>query len=98
MRQRIASSISDDETPPPVEDFGLHHPVAYVELVVSILKRSNFTFWPDEGGLNNQSSQLIDDVLTWLALERRTRWEHEQGIDSEEMFDGYDEVQTETLE
>lgn len=73
----IADGIDTESEPPEITDFGFSYPVTHLARVVSILKRSNFCFWPDAGGFNDQCEYLIDDVLTWLAIERREEWEKE---------------------
>lgn len=47
-------------------------------LTVTVLKASNFTAWPDAGGVWDQDSFVIRDVLTYLALERRIEFEQRE--------------------
>lgn len=54
---------------------------------MAVLKRSNFTCWPRPGGFDSQDMDFVEDVMTWLALER---WEKETQkgksiFDSEDM-------------
>lgn len=51
-----------------------------MERAVDILERSNFQCWPEAGGWAVQDDLLVQDVLTWLALERRMEWEAENGF------------------
>lgn len=66
-----------------MHDFGFHHPFKMVEIVTIILKRSNFTCWPDSGGLLDQEMNWIEDVLTYLAVERYFDHDYEQ-VDEEQ--------------
>lgn len=54
-----------------------------MERTVEILKRSNFQCWPEGPGWANNDDLLVNDVLTWLALERRAEWEVEHGVDED---------------
>ncbi len=68
----------------------------YVALVVALLKRSNFTFWPEAGGFNDQDMDLVEDVMVYLALERRAEWDKEHGTDMVQDYDG--PIPTESFE
>jgi hypothetical protein len=54
--------------------------------VVSILKASNFTFWPEAGGLFDQDAFLIEDILLWLTLENRIKWEQKAESADDSLF------------
>lgn len=62
-----------------MDDFGFHFPFDYVADVAWVLSRSNFTFWPQPGGLDDQDWFLIRDVRTYFQLEQRLEWERKQG-------------------
>ena len=75
--------IADDDPalnlePDDVGDIGFHYPIDYVTRVCQILKLSHFSYWPRAGGLDEQDSFLIDDVMTWFRLANRLRWEYEE--------------------
>lgn len=83
MKQTLVELIAADDPnkePDVIDDFGFHHPVAYLERVCWVLEASSFSFWPKDGGLDNQDSFLIDDVMRWFTLHRRLRWEHKHGM------------------
>lgn len=44
-------------------------------MTVRILENSNWVCWPEGNGWANEDAFLINDVLTYLRLRRRTRWE-----------------------
>lgn len=74
---------TDDEEygPPLVPDFGFHYPLEFVETTVAILEASSWVCWPDGfGGWADQDAFLIDDVMLYLKLRRRAKWETEHGI------------------
>lgn len=74
----IASSLSKTKEPLEIpDDFGFHYPYVYVRRTADILKASNFVCWPQSGGWENQDSFLVDDVLTYLGIENRIKWENE---------------------
>jgi hypothetical protein len=65
-----------EEEPEDAEDFGFHYPLDYLTRVCWVLEASSFTYWPQGGGLDDQDSFLIADVMTWFKLMRRLRWEY----------------------
>lgn len=67
-----------DSEPPEIGDFGFYFPYETVLLTVTVLKASNFTAWPEAGGVWDQDSRIIRDVLTYLALERRIEFEQHE--------------------
>lgn len=82
VRQDIIEILAADDpkkTPEPdgMEDFGFHFPSGYLNQVCWVLEASHFTMWPHPGGLDDQDSALIADVITWFRLMRRLRWEYE---------------------
>jgi hypothetical protein len=74
--------LRHDSEPPEIGDFGFFYPYNTVLLTVTMLKASNFVCWPEAGGMWDQDSNLIRDVLTYLSLERRVEFEQKE-IDSE---------------
>lgn len=95
MRDLAELELHPDEIdqrlgPPRPEDFGFHHPLDYVETAVSLLRASQWRCWPDDGGWASQDQSLIDDVMTYLRVERRVRWEVEHGWTNIEQSQGMD--------
>jgi hypothetical protein len=73
IRRRSSRTVKTPDgeitIPPHPGDYGFHYPdIAYISMAAQILERSNFTAWPDAGGLNDQDEYLIQDILTWLAV------------------------------
>lgn len=56
---------------------------------MAFLRASSWTCWPEGGGWAEQDAFLVDDVLTYLQVERRAAWEIEHGdmMDSSGMDD-----------
>ena len=73
---------SDKKEPEAIGDFGFHYPLETLMLAISILKASNYAVWPESGGLLDQDAFMIQDILLWLAIERRLEWEGKPEIDS----------------
>lgn len=49
-----------------------------------------FNVLPDAGGWNDQDADWTDDVFTYLALERRIKWEREHAKEIEALMTGGD--------
>lgn len=79
MEQIAADDPKREVKPDEVDDFGFHYPTSYLSQVCWLLEASNFQVWPRTGGLDEQDANLIQDVMTWFRLQRRLRWEYEQG-------------------
>lgn len=60
---------------PENDDFGFHYPFSYVELIAEILERSNFSAWPEPGGVDDQDAFLLADMLRYLRLKESIRQE-----------------------
>lgn len=61
-------------------DFGYHYPKDFVEQSVTMLTESNWISWPYPGTWADQPAYLVDDILMCLKLQRRAKWEAENGI------------------
>lgn len=46
---------------------------------MTFLRVSGWTCWPERGGWAEQDAFLIEDVLIYLQVELRARWEAEHG-------------------
>lgn len=44
-------------------------------MAVTVLKASNYTCWPEAGGMLDQDSRMISDMLQFLSIERRVEYE-----------------------
>lgn len=78
-RQQAARD-GNDAAPPELDDFGFHHPYAFVEMAAQMLEVSNWVSWPESGGWTDQDSFLVRDVLTYFDLQARIEYEVEQGV------------------
>lgn len=72
----------DLQGPPDYSNFGFHHDQEYVVTTVHFLEASSWVCWPDSGGWASQDTYLVKDVMLYLRLRRRMRWEVKHGINS----------------
>jgi hypothetical protein len=73
LRNQAKRSFTTDggeiTIPPHPGDFGFHYAdVTYISMVAQVLENSNYTSWPEQGGLNDQDWDLIQDALTWIRV------------------------------
>ncbi len=72
----IAEEDPERKVEPEDIDFGFYFPFEYVTVVCQVLELSDFAYWPEAGGLNNQDANLVADIMTWFRLQRRLRFEY----------------------
>lgn len=67
-------------------------------MAVTVLKASNYTCWPEAGGMLDQDSRMIADMLQFLSLERRVEYE-QKALDAsiEDSLDDSPDVVTEDI-
>lgn len=63
-----------------MDDFGFSYPLPFLEMTISILEASGWSCWPEAGGWADQDDRLIQDVMLYLKLRDRAKWEAEHGI------------------
>lgn len=71
-----ARSKGDMPVPQEIGDFGWWYPWDYVQLTCELAIMSNYALLPEPGGLNAQDWYWVQDLLQYLRIKARVRWEH----------------------
>lgn len=78
-KETAADKLAGPEFP---ANFGMFYPFDFVQQAAEILRLSSWASWPSGGGWADESDDLVADIMLYFKLDRRAKWEAENGITS----------------
>lgn len=75
--ERFDAFLDDEGEPPDIGDFGFYHDEDDVFEVCNMLLLSEFHVLPDAGGWLDQDETWAHDIMQWLGIRARLKWERD---------------------
>lgn len=72
----IERSLTEPDDPPPLDkldDFGFVYDIGFLITAAWVLERSNFSFWPRAGGLEDQDPDFVSDIKRFYDIRYHVR-------------------------